>query len=208
LKIEAIEFVCSATELSQVPVDGKPEVPLVGRSNVGKSTLINAIGSAQPARAGRTPGTTRVINYYRARMTGSRTLYLVDLPGYGYASGRREDAAGFDRLTRDYFTATRPGHRRPGPVRAPIAAAILTVDSRHPGLASDLAACTWLQTLGVPVLVVATKADKLSQAERAHAERQWKAAFRDPVLAVSAVDGEGLDDLRRMMFTWAKNHRA
>jgi GTP-binding protein len=87
-------------------------------------------------------------------------------------------------------------------------AAVLAVDARHSGLASDLAAHGWLRSLGVPVCVVATKVDKLTQAERAQARRQWKTAFHEPVLPVSAASGEGLEDLRRLMLTWAKCNRA
>jgi GTP-binding protein len=116
----------------------------------------------------------------------------VDLPGYGYARGGGDAARVFDELTRAFFD-------REGPQRA----ALLLVDSRHPGLESDRAAWTWLRHAVDAAAIVATKIDKLSRAERQRAMRQLEAVFEHPVLPVSAVTGEGLDELWILIDTLA-----
>jgi GTP-binding protein len=190
VKIEA-SFVTSAAGAADFPGDGLPEVALVGRSNVGKSSLINAVVRRRIARTSAAPGKTRLANIYRVVRGGGRPLYLVDLPGYGYARGGRPAAAEFKQLTKAYF-GTRPGRG----VRPPTEpAALLLVDSRHPGLESDLAAWAWLQETVGDAAIVTTKIDKLSHGERVRAMRQLESAFEHPVLPVSAVTGEGLDEL-------------
>src|SRR5438094_5947868 len=102
VKIEA-SFVRSAVAAADLPRDGAPEIALVGRSNVGKSTLINALVRTRVARTSAAPGKTRLANIYRVVRGEGAPLYLVDLPGYGYARGGAESTRGFDELTRAYF---------------------------------------------------------------------------------------------------------
>ena len=111
-------------------------------------------------------------------------MYLVDLPGYGYARGGAAAGREFDALAQAYLG--RDGLR---------AAVLLLVDARHPGLASDREAWTWLQSMVGRAAIVATKIDKLSRTERQRAIRTCEAVFEHPVLPVSAVTGEGLDEL-------------
>jgi GTP-binding protein len=195
----AAEFVTSAAGAGDFPRDRLPEVAFVGRSNVGKSTLINALARRSLARTSAAPGKTRLANFYRVQRGSSSPVYLVDLPGYGYArgvrgapgnAGSRRDAAAreFDRLTADYF----------GREDTPIAT-VLLVDSRHPGLESDLEAWAWLKTQPGPSFVVGTKVDKLTRAERVRNTRQLESLFDVPVLLVSAQDGEGLDQLWKLI---------
>ena len=194
MKIEA-EFVTSAASPGDFPRDRRPEVALVGRSNVGKSSLINALLRKPLARTSAAPGKTRLANFYRVQRGTSPPLYLVDLPGYGYArapggSGdagkRREEAAReFDRLAEAYFARA---------VDQPIGV-LLLVDSRHPGLESDLDAWAWAQSLPCPSAVVGTKADKLTRALRVRHARELESLFHMPVPLVSVTDGEGLDEL-------------
>ena len=179
MRVEA-SFVTSAADVSGIPDDGIPQLALVGRSNVGKSTLINALARARVARTSAAPGKTRLANFYRLTRGGGTPLYLVDLPGYGYAPG---DST-FEPLLRAYFGSS-----------APMAGVVLAIDARHPGLANDLAAHRWLDESGVPLVVVATKIDKLSRAERTRAHRELERLLHGPVLPVSADTGEGLDDL-------------
>ena len=181
MKVEAT-FVTSAATAADFPRDGLGEVALVGRSNVGKSSLINALVRGRLARTSGAAGKTRLANIYRVARGGNAPLYLVDLPGYGYSRGGREAAAEFEALTGAYFARGR-------------AAAILLVDSRHPGLASDRAAWQWIHTAAEGAAVAATKIDKLSRGERIRALGQLESVFEDSVLPVSAVTGEGLDEL-------------
>lgn len=169
----------------------------VGRSNVGKSSLINALTKSRVARTSAAPGKTRLLNVYRVEATGfaRSRFYLVDLPGYGYARGGATAAATFDRLVGDYFAL--PAASTSAPRGTPLGPtmAVLVVDARHPGLDADVAARQWLDGRGRPLVAVASKTDKLSRAERQRAERDWEKALNVPVLPVSAATGEGLDQL-------------
>lgn len=189
------EFVTSAAAVGDLPRDGAPEIALAGRSNVGKSSLINALAGKTVARTSATPGKTRLLNVYRVvpgQDRGGRTFYLIDLPGYGYARGARADPS-FQALARSYAEA------RWASGGAPQAGALLLVDARHPGLENDLAAYDWLASLGCPAAVVATKLDKLTRAERPRVRLALETAFNGPVLSVSAASGEGLKDLWKLI---------
>lgn len=178
-------------------MDGWSEVALVGRSNVGKSTLINALLGRRLARTSAAPGKTRLINFYRVRVN-TVTLYLADLPGYGYARGGAASRRTFDALTREYFSRLRA--RRDTAKKAGHDRTLLLVDARHPGLASDLSARQWLEALTLPTTVVATKIDKLTRAERPRVHRTLEAALYAPVVPTSAVTGEGLKELWTLIF--------
>lgn len=163
---------------------------MVGRSNVGKSSLINALVRRAVARTSAAPGKTRLANYYRVSPAGRPAFYIVDLPGYGYARGGDAAAGEFRRLAEKFFERGR------GLVRM---GALLLVDARHPGLEADLAAWEWLQTQPLPAVVAATKVDKLTRAERARHSRQLDSLFDGPVPLVSAQTGEGLEALWKVI---------
>jgi GTP-binding protein len=177
VRIEA-SFVTSAASADGFPHDNLAEVVLVGRSNVGKSSLINALARQRIARTSAAPGKTRLANVYRLVRGNATPFYLVDLPGYGYARG---GPAGFDELAVAIFA------RNP--------AALLLVDVRHPGLESDRAAWEWVSASAIDAAVVATKIDKLARGERIRAMGQHESVFDASVVPVSAVTGEGLDEL-------------
>jgi GTP-binding protein len=179
------EFVTSAAGAAGLPRGAAPQVALVGRSNVGKSRLINALARQRLARTSAAAGKTRLVNVYRVRRGSRPPIYLVDLPGYGYARG---GANAFDRLVREYFSAT--GAR-----------ALLLVDSRHPGLEADRQAWAWLAATVDRAAIVATKIDKLARGERIRGLGQLESVFDAAVLPVSAVTGEGLDDLWNLIDT-------
>jgi GTP-binding protein len=200
------EFVRSAARVADFPGDGLPQVALVGRSNVGKSSLVNALVRQRIARAGRAPGTTRLANIYRVARGASRELYLVDLPGYGYARGGEKTARQFDELTQGYFDRGQVGRVRQVGRGGALPAAVLLVDARHPGLERDVAAWTWLRATAGDAALVATKIDKLARGERIRAMRSLQSVFDVSVLPVSAVTGEGLDELWKLIDKLAHSH--
>jgi GTP-binding protein len=208
-------FVTSAASASDLPRDGLAEIAMVGRSNVGKSSLINALVRQRVARTSAAPGKTRLANVYRVARGGVAPVYLVDLPGYGYARGA-ESAREFEELARAYFDRVgrvsrvgRVGKNTellpdppdlPDPLDSlPVVGALLLVDARHPGLKADLEAWRWLTTTVGRCDIVATKIDKLSRAERLRALKANEAAFEHSVWPVSANTGEGLDELWKLI---------
>jgi GTP-binding protein len=177
------EFVTSAAGAAGFPQERLPELAVAGRSNVGKSSLINALVRQKVARTSAAPGKTRLANFFRVVRDGAPPFHLVDLPGYGYARGGDAAAREFEVLTSAYFSARRP------------AAVLLLVDSRHPGLDSDGLASAWLRTLDTARIIVATKVDKLTRAERTRHLTALERLHQAPVLGVSAHTGEGLKEL-------------
>lgn len=169
---------------------------MVGRSNVGKSSLINALVRRQLARTSATPGKTRLANFYRVQRGTAPAFHLVDLPGYGYARGGDPSAREFQQLTEAFFG--RPGTR----------GVVLLVDSRHPGLESDLEAWAWLANQPVSRAIVGTKVDKLTRAERTRHSRELESLFQTPVLLVSVQTGEGLDELWKLIARMASRTAA
>jgi GTP-binding protein len=208
LQISA-EFIISAASAADFPRDRLPEIALVGRSNVGKSTLINALVRQKVARTSAAPGKTRLVNFYRIKRGSKAAFYLVDLPGYGYARGGDASAEEFTRLTDAYFARTErrgggQGHSFDGVVTEAATeqkaiGALLLVDARHPGLASDLDAWNWLRTQPCARGIVGTKVDKLTRAERSRHDRELKSLFDVPVSLVSAQTGEGLEELWKLI---------
>jgi GTP-binding protein len=214
LKVLSADFVTSATAAGGaggIPRDGLPQIALAGRSNVGKSSLINALCRRTIARTSAAPGKTRLANIYRVTLEGRRDLYLVDLPGYGYARGGAESAHELRAIAEGYFTHGRGWDSASAEKSGPSARAstspegvLLLVDSRHPRLESDVAAHAWLASIGVDPHVVAAKVDKLTRAERVRNLKTLEDVFGTAAVPVSAQSGEGLNELWQLITRLAK----
>ncbi|HET7747126.1 MAG TPA: ribosome biogenesis GTP-binding protein YihA/YsxC [Vicinamibacteria bacterium] len=183
-----VTFTGSAASAAQFPRDGLPEVALLGRSNVGKSSLLNALtGVRGLARVSQEPGRTRTVNFFRV----GHAFYLADLPGYGFARAPREVREGWERLVTSYLLG-----------REPLALCLFLVDARHEPMEGDETLRAWLDHHRLPHVVVATKADKIGRGERNRRVAELKqglARNARSVVAVSAKDGSGIDELWRVL---------
>lgn len=149
MKVNHVEFIISAVGPKQYPEDGLPEIALAGRSNVGKSSLINSlINRKNLARTSSKPGKTQTLNFYRIE----NVFHFVDLPGYGFAQVSRVEKEKWGKMIEEYLT-----HRKE------LRLVILLVDIRHPPSKDDQAMYNWLLHYRIPIMVVATKADKISK---------------------------------------------
>jgi GTP-binding protein len=185
-------FISSALKMSQCPRWDRTEVAVAGRSNVGKSSLLNALsGQRHLARTSKTPGRTRCLNFFAVR----ESLALVDLPGYGYASMARADAARIGALMRDYL-------RR----RANLAALVMLVDARRGPEHEEMELSRLSRRADLELIVVATKSDKLKRSERASALERFRVLGFEPILS-STADGEGIEELRRRILAIAAGDR-
>ena len=145
------EFVLSAVKSGTFIRDGRPQVTFAGRSNVGKSSVINRLLNRKNfARVGATPGKTTQINYFRI----DNKIYFTDLPGYGYAKVSKEERDRWGRLMESYFQE-----------EGLITLGVLIVDARHKPTADDVTMCNWFKGTGCPLIVVANKLDKLKNRE-------------------------------------------
>jgi GTP-binding protein len=185
------KFVLSAASSSDFPRTGLPEIAMMGRSNVGKSTLINALVQKTIARTSAAPGKTRLANYYLI----DDAFYLVDLPGYGYARGGHDAVEEFETLTAQYFDP-------PGDANRTLGGVLHLIDSRHPDLPQDLAAHRWVTNTGLPAAIVATKLDKLKQSGRARTLQILHHQYKTQILTTTAPDGGGIKELWKLLRTW------
>lgn len=185
MKINSCEFVISAAGEHQFPADGLPELALAGRSNVGKSSLINTMLQRRNlARTSSQPGKTQTLNYYRI----NHSLYFVDFPGYGYARVSKTQREAWGRLAERYLRK-----------RQPLKLVLQLVDLRHPPSADDRKMYDWLSHYGIPMCVVATKADKISRNQlpkHIKVIRQTLGMPADvPLIVFSSQTGTGRDEL-------------
>jgi GTP-binding protein len=168
-----------------------PEVALVGRSNVGKSSLLNAVLGRRIARVSRTPGRTGHLNVYRLP-----ALYLLDLPGYGWARASQSERARLARLLRGVLTQ-----------RTTLSGVLWLLDVRHDPSRDDLALAELLGERGLPVLVALTKADKLTQSERRRRAAALAARLAlppDQLQLTSSTTGLGIADLAESLLAFAE----
>jgi GTP-binding protein len=186
------KFIRSAFALGDCPRWERVEVALAGRSNVGKSSLLNAItGTKGLARTSKTPGRTRCLNFFEA----GANLALVDLPGYGFAKMSRTDAEKIAGLLADYL-----GERRQ------LVALVMLIDARRGPEREELDLAASVHERGLELIVVATKSDKIRNAERPEIPRRFAALAMPPIMC-STFDGEGLDELRGRILDCARPSR-
>ena len=183
MKITFAAFHISGSTLSGLPEESSPEIVFAGRSNVGKSTLLNSLtGVKGLAKTSSTPGKTRLINYFRI----NNEFYFVDLPGYGYAAVGHAEKAAWGNLLASFIE-----HRRT------ISLIVLLLDSRHPAMPSDRAMIDFLEFHERPYGIVLTKYDKLTQKEKVQTRRimestATKAKF---IVNYSSFSGKGKSEL-------------
>lgn len=192
MKVTQAEFVISAMGPDQYPVDGLPEIALAGRSNVGKSSLINKlIHRKNLARTSSVPGKTQTLNYYRIQ----DLFYFVDFPGYGYAKVSKAMRERWGKLAESYLRE-----------RESLRLVLQVVDVRHPPTADDIAMNEWLVYYRIPRCVVATKADKVPRSRWEKHKKVIRQAFHmkpdDPFILFSSETALGKEEL------WAELEQA
>ena len=180
------QFLLSALSAAQFPAPSLPEVAFLGRSNVGKSSLLNALVGEKAAKVSSTPGRTRAINFFIVSDEKSnRKISFADLPGYGYAKISKSISAEWPKFIEPYLSG-----------RENLSLCVCLVDSNVEPRPSDAQLFEWLRAHGREFVVVATKADRLSGNQRTRNLAAIKKAHRlDEILAVSAKTGQGIKEL-------------
>ncbi len=184
MNVTKAELVISAVKPEQYPDGGRPEVALAGRSNVGKSSFINKmINRKNLARTSSKPGKTQTLNFYLI----NDSFYFVDVPGYGFARVSKQERQKWGKMMETYFTT-----------RQTLQAALLLVDLRHPPTKDDVMMYEFLKHYDIPVVVIATKADKVPRGKQAKhakiARETLNIADGDPLILFSAETGQGKEE--------------
>ncbi|MGN7476801.1 ribosome biogenesis GTP-binding protein YihA/YsxC [Solibacillus silvestris] len=183
MKVHNVEMIGSFVRPEQFPEDGLPEFALAGRSNVGKSSFINRmIGRKAMARISSKPGKTQQLNFYKIE----EQLYYVDVPGYGYAKVSKSERAAWGKMIEQYFMG-----------REQLKAVVLIVDIRHNPTADDCMMYDFLKHYNIPVIVVATKADKIPKGKwdkhKKHVRETLEMDKQDPLIVFSSEKGIGFE---------------
>ncbi len=191
IKIKNSDFVISAVKKEQYPITGLPEIAFVGRSNVGKSSIINALTNRKKlAKVSQTPGKTRLINFF---IINGDEFYLVDLPGYGYAKVSKTEKASWGKTIETYLNG-----------RQELKRVVLLVDSRHKPTADDIQMHEWIKFYGYDEIVIATKSDKLSNNELRKSEKVIRETLNlgkeDKLYFFSSLNKKGKDELVDNLF--------
>jgi GTP-binding protein len=182
------QFLRAVGRPGELPPPGVPEVAFAGRSNVGKSSAINAlVGRHRLARTSKTPGRTQTINFYS--LGGDHEGRLVDLPGYGYARVPQPLRLQWEKLVSAYVRD-----------RASLAGVVVIMDARHPLTPLDRQLLGWLQ--GYRTLALLSKADKLGRADQAAALKDVRAVLRTEVMLFSSTTRQGVEECRALLAQW------
>ena len=199
MKISSATFKCSSSRSGQCPTDGIPEFAFIGRSNVGKSSLINMLaGHRGLAKVSATPGKTRLINHFLF----NNEWYLVDLPGYGYARVSKSERSGFAKIILDYIdNSTR------------MVCLFVLVDSRLEPQRIDLEFIRLMGEKGVPLAIVFTKADKLGAGQLDSSVARYRRVLRaeweelPPMLVTSSEKGAGREEILDFIEKWLPDEK-
>lgn len=191
MEIKQSEFITSAVTKVQYPMDDKAEIAFVGRSNVGKSSIINSITNRKSlAKVSGTPGKTRLINFFLI----NNSFYLVDLPGYGYAKVSKSEKENWGKIIETYLL-NRPQLKK----------VVLLVDSRHKPTNDDILMYKWIRHYGHETVIVATKKDKLTKNEVIKSEKLIKETFElnnnESIMFFSSLNKEGREELIDTIFS-------
>ena len=186
------KFLLSAVAEDAFPVSERAEVAFVGRSNVGKPSLVNALVGTRMARVSSKPGLTQAINFFEVDATPprgrSQQIMVADLPGYGYARVSKKESRGWASFIDPYLSQ-----------RGLLKLVVVLVDSTIPVQPADQEMVQWLKDVGRPYLLVGTKSDKIGSSRRLFVLNRLASVFESRLLAVSATTGDGLDELWRII---------
>lgn len=190
MRIKQSEFITSAVKREQYPLDNRVEVAFVGRSNVGKSSIINSLTNRKKlAKVSQTPGKTRLVNFFLI----NNDFYLVDLPGYGYAKVSKSEKDSWGKTVETYLTD-----------RQQLKRVVLLVDSRHKPTDDDITMHEWFKHFGYDVMIVATKSDKITKNELKKSEKVIKETLKlgedDKLYFFSSLNKNGKDELIDNLF--------
>ncbi|SFC77555.1 ribosome biogenesis GTP-binding protein YihA/YsxC [Clostridium uliginosum] len=190
MRIKQSDFIISAVQRHQYPIDNRVEIAFVGRSNVGKSSLINSLTNRKKlAKVSQTPGKTRLVNFFLI----NNDFHLVDLPGYGYAKVSKKEKESWGRTVEMYLTG-----------REELKRVVLLVDSRHKPTEDDILMHTWIKHFGYDVTIVATKSDKLTKNNLKKSEviirETLKLTQEDKLYFFSSLTKKGKDELIDNLF--------
>ena len=187
------EFMRAVGRPGELPPAGPPEVAFAGRSNVGKSSAINALlGRHRLARTSKTPGRTQTINFYR--VGGEREAHLVDLPGYGYARVPQPLRAHWEKLVSAYVQD-----------RSTLAGVVVVMDARHPLTPLDHQLLGWLR--GLNLLALLSKADKLTRREQADTLKKVETSLGGKAMLFSSTTRQGVEECRALLAGWLEAPR-
>ena len=189
--IKQSEFIISAVRKAQYPTDGRVEIAFVGRSNVGKSSLINSLTNRKKlAKVSQTPGKTRLINFFLI----NNDFHLVDLPGYGYAKVYKKEQESWGNIIETYLNG-----------REELKRVVLLVDSRHKPTKDDITMFNWIKHYGYEAIIVATKSDKLSNNDIPKSRKLIKETLKltedDKLYFFSSLNKKGKDELIDNLFS-------
>lgn len=173
-------LVTSALTIAEMPQDGKSEVAFMGRSNAGKSSLINALVGSKVAHTSSTPGRTQRINFF-----SMISWYIVDLPGFGYAKVSKQDRQTFGQAVETYLTE-----------RQPLVAGVLIQDVRRDPEEEEAMVVHWAASRNIMLVVAASKMDRLNRTEQQERKHALETAYGRPVFLVSNRTGEGIDQVK------------